>query len=91
MMSRLQTSRDLELLRIDGFETKYIGPEDYNVAARILTNNPIPFDVNFFYFEVKIMKKEKNGIFGVGFCTKPIDQNKKTDDLYMAIPGNKNL
>ncbi|RIB07927.1 concanavalin A-like lectin/glucanase domain-containing protein [Gigaspora rosea] len=87
----LPTAWDLEssFLSIDGLKVKYIGPDDYKVAAIIRTNNPIPSQCKFFYFEVKIIDNGKNGMIGIGFCTKSSDQDKKNIDI-MALPGQEN-
>lgn len=87
----LPTAWDLEssLLSIDGLKVKYIGPDDYKVAAIIRTNYPIPSQCKFFYFEVKIINSGQNRMVGIGFCTKTSDQDKKNIDI-MPLPGQEN-
>ncbi|RIB28281.1 hypothetical protein C2G38_2158251 [Gigaspora rosea] len=64
-------------------------PDDYK-GVIVRANNPIPSECGIFYFEIKIINKGKNGMIGIGYCTKQSD--KKIDDFNyinnMLIPGN---
>ncbi|KAF0363394.1 SPRY-domain-containing protein [Gigaspora margarita] len=86
----------LQFLSIDAdrLSVKYIGPDDYKVAAMTLANNPIPQECEVFYFEVKIIDKGENGMIGVGFCTKQslktIRSNTESDDSNIILmPGQE--
>ncbi|RIB25021.1 hypothetical protein C2G38_563700 [Gigaspora rosea] len=63
-----------------GLKVNYTDPNDYTVVIR--ANNPIPSQRGLFYFEIEIIKKGKNGMIGVGYCTK---QNNISD----FMPGRK--
>ncbi|RIB23992.1 concanavalin A-like lectin/glucanase domain-containing protein [Gigaspora rosea] len=93
----LPTAWDIEekspFINIDssGLKVDYTGSDDYE-AAIVQANNPIPSQCAIFYFEIKIINKEKNGMIGVGYCTKQCDK-KKGDSVYinkMLMPGQGN-
>ncbi|KAF0355545.1 SPRY-domain-containing protein [Gigaspora margarita] len=71
-------SFDLQLLLIkdgidsSGLEVNYTDPSDYK-AVVIRSNNPIPSQFGLFYFEIEIINEGKNGMIGVGYCTKQSD------------------
>ncbi|RIB15246.1 hypothetical protein C2G38_2039528 [Gigaspora rosea] len=80
----LPTAWDIEnnspYVNIDssGLKVNYTDPDD-NKAAIIRANHPIHSKCGiFFYFEIKIINKGKNGMIGVGYCTKQND--KEIDD-----------
>ncbi|KAF0500233.1 SPRY-domain-containing protein [Gigaspora margarita] len=56
-------------------------PNDYK-AIIIRANNPIPSQCGLFYFEIEIINEGKNGMIGIGYCTK---QNNISD----FMPGRK--
>ncbi|KAF0539416.1 SPRY-domain-containing protein [Gigaspora margarita] len=96
----LPTAWDIEnkspLLNIDsnGLRVIYTGLDD-NKAAIIRANHPIPSQCGIFYFEVEIINKGKNGMIGVGYCSKQNDKKKddsiiKTDYINnMLMPGQR--
>ncbi|RIB19039.1 concanavalin A-like lectin/glucanase domain-containing protein [Gigaspora rosea] len=55
-----------------GLKVNYTDPNDYKTVV-IRANNPIPSQCGLFYFEIEIINEGKNGIIGIGYCTK---QNK---------------
>ncbi|RIB20274.1 concanavalin A-like lectin/glucanase domain-containing protein [Gigaspora rosea] len=63
-----------QFINIDsnGLKVNYTNPNDYK-AVVIRANNPIPSQCGLFYFEVEITNKGKNGMIGVGYCTKQSD------------------
>ncbi|KAF0446269.1 SPRY-domain-containing protein [Gigaspora margarita] len=63
-----------QFINIDsnGLKVNYTNPNDYK-AVLIRANNPIPSQCGLFYFEVEITNKGKNGMIGVGYCTKQSD------------------
>ncbi|RIB09164.1 concanavalin A-like lectin/glucanase domain-containing protein [Gigaspora rosea] len=66
-------------------------PDDYK-AAVVRANHPAPSVCGIFYFEIKIIDKGKNGMIGIGYCTKQSDK-KKDDSNYinnMLMPGQEN-
>ncbi|RIB09168.1 hypothetical protein C2G38_2209595 [Gigaspora rosea] len=64
-----------------GLKVNYTDPNDYK-AVVIRANNPIPSQCGLFYFEIEIINEGKNGMIGVGYCTK---QNNIND----FMPGRK--
>ncbi|KAF0469183.1 SPRY-domain-containing protein [Gigaspora margarita] len=72
-----------QFINIDsnGLKVNYTNPNDYK-AVVIRANNPIPSQCGLFYFEVEITNEGKNGMIGVGYCTKQSDIN--IDDF---MPG----
>ncbi|KAF0369765.1 SPRY-domain-containing protein [Gigaspora margarita] len=64
-----------------GLKVNYTDPKDYNIIV-IRANNPIPSQCGLFYFEIEIINEGKNGMIGLGYCTK---QNNITD----FMPGRK--
>ncbi|RIB28880.1 concanavalin A-like lectin/glucanase domain-containing protein [Gigaspora rosea] len=78
-----------------GLKVSYTDPDE-NKAIIIRANHPIPLKCGIFYFEIKIKNKGKNGMIGVGYCTKKNDKeidgsNIKTDYIYnMLMPGQEN-
>ncbi|RIB22481.1 concanavalin A-like lectin/glucanase domain-containing protein [Gigaspora rosea] len=53
-----------------GLKVNYTDPNDYK-AVVIRANNPIPSQCGLFYFEIEIINEGRNGIIGIGYCTKP--------------------
>ncbi|RIB22118.1 concanavalin A-like lectin/glucanase domain-containing protein [Gigaspora rosea] len=96
----LPTAWDIEnnspFINIDsgGLKVNYTDPDD-NKAAIIRANYSIPSQCGIFYFEIKIINEGKNGIIGVGYCTK--QNNKEIDDSIietnyinnMLMPGQE--
>ncbi|RIB24121.1 concanavalin A-like lectin/glucanase domain-containing protein [Gigaspora rosea] len=74
-----------------GLKVNYTDPDDYK-AAVVRANHPVPSECRIFYFEIKIINKGKNGMIGIGYCTK--QSNKKIDDSNyinnMLMPGQEN-
>ncbi|RIB07164.1 concanavalin A-like lectin/glucanase domain-containing protein [Gigaspora rosea] len=66
-----------QFVTIDSSELKvnYTDPNDYE-AVVIRANNPIPSQYGLFYFEIEIINEGKNGMIGIGYCTK---QNNISD------------
>lgn len=71
----------LLIVESDMLTVKYIGPNDYKVAAIIRANNPIPLQFGLFYFEVKVINNENNGHIAIGFCAKPENPTKNMVNL----------
>ncbi|RIB11032.1 concanavalin A-like lectin/glucanase domain-containing protein [Gigaspora rosea] len=64
-----------------GLKVNYTDLNDYKTVV-IRANNPIPSQCGLFYFEIEIINEGKNGIIGVGYCTK---QSNISD----FMPGNR--
>ncbi|RIB10316.1 hypothetical protein C2G38_2206480 [Gigaspora rosea] len=64
-----------------GLKVNYTDLND-DKAIVIRANNPIPSQCGLFYFEIEIINEGKNGMIGVGYCTK---QNNIND----FMPGRK--
>ncbi|RIA83610.1 concanavalin A-like lectin/glucanase domain-containing protein [Glomus cerebriforme] len=62
----------------DALRVEHTGPDERNeFSAVIRANHPVPSQCRlFYYFEVKIENIEKNGIIGIGLCTKNVDLNR---------------
>ncbi|KAF0516276.1 SPRY-domain-containing protein [Gigaspora margarita] len=88
------TENNSPFINIDssGLKVNYTDPDD-NKAVIIRANHPIPSQCWIFYFEIKIINKGKNGMIGVGCCTKQNDKEIdesiiKTDYINnMLMPG----
>ncbi|KAJ9075325.1 hypothetical protein DSO57_1037212 [Entomophthora muscae] len=59
-----------------GLRVAYTGPgrNDTDVAA-VRANHCMPPQSGLFYFEVKIISKGREGLIGIGFCTKTAGKN----------------
>ncbi|RIB20861.1 concanavalin A-like lectin/glucanase domain-containing protein [Gigaspora rosea] len=88
----LPTAWDIEgispFIDIDssGLIVNYTNPDNYE-AAIVRANHPIPSQCGIFYFEIKIINKGKNGIIGIGYCTK--QNNINIYPLGQEYKGNK--
>ncbi|RIB23657.1 concanavalin A-like lectin/glucanase domain-containing protein [Gigaspora rosea] len=80
---------NLQSINIDssGLKVNYTDLDD-NKAAIIRANHPIPSQCGIFYFEIKVINKGKNGMIGVGYCTK---QNKEIGDLFIKTDHINNI
>ncbi|RIB05319.1 hypothetical protein C2G38_2219935 [Gigaspora rosea] len=56
-----------------GLKASYTDSDDYK-AVIVRANNPIPSEDRIFYFEIKIINKEKNRMIGIRYCTKQSDK-----------------
>lgn len=78
-------------LNLNGLQVSYKGSDDYKVADIIRANNPVHPQCGLFYFEVKIINKGINGMIEIGFCTKQIFMNIKTNNSNVtSIPRQEN-
>ncbi|RIB14064.1 hypothetical protein C2G38_1684116 [Gigaspora rosea] len=92
----LPTAWDIEdkppFIDIDASRLKvnYTGPDD-NKAFIVRANRPIPSQCGIFYFEIKIIDKGKNGMIGIGYCTKQRDKKigNSTHINDMLMPGKR--
>ncbi|KAH0606781.1 uncharacterized protein H6S33_003615 [Morchella sextelata] len=62
----------------DGLEVKFVGPQKVsdNDAAAVRADQFMPPQCGIFYYEITVVSKGKEGLIGVGFCTKKVPLNR---------------
>ncbi|CAG8748606.1 12131_t:CDS:2, partial [Ambispora leptoticha] len=70
-----------------GLKVNYTDPSDHK-AVVIRANNPIPSQCGLFYFEIEIINEGKNGMIGVGYCTKQSNINDFILGIASYLPNN---
>ncbi|RIB10643.1 concanavalin A-like lectin/glucanase domain-containing protein [Gigaspora rosea] len=73
-------------------KSPFIDIDSSGLKVNYTADHPVPSECGIFYFEIEIINKGKNGMIGVGYCTKQGD--KKIDDSNyinnMLLPGQEN-
>lgn len=70
---RVGHSNSMRYLEVSGTRVRYKGPgSDDRDAAAVKTDHPVPSSAPFYYFEVEIRNKGRDGFIGIGFSVQDV-------------------